>query len=233
MIRSRAKGSRLFFRRHNRLLTFTGALIVFVTFLVKEGKRESLKDLGDSVDAAESVFVIQSDSLSYPLLLTSMEDKINSIVVASHLEPREKIVLLFPHPWAQMKGDAMVTRASKVLDNASRLFEKLPHRSELIGERLHALNDLVAKDEPSWSEELGVTRFSTLGTSKVGDLNDLWMLDKQADALANEILLDAEEIRASAERSYATYTWASYGLYTLGWCLGLLGKLYGAAEDSE
>jgi hypothetical protein len=149
MIRSRAKGlNRPFLHKHNRLLTFTGALIVFVTFLVKEGKRESLRDLGDSVDAAESVFVIRHDSLSTPVQLASVEDKINHILLASHPDPKEQFILLFPSPWRQREGNAMAARISRVLDNASRLFEKLPHRSESIGKRLHVLNDLVAKYRP-------------------------------------------------------------------------------------
>jgi hypothetical protein len=48
--------------RHSRLLIFVGALIVFVTFLVKEGLRERLKDLVDSIDTAQSVFVAEREN---------------------------------------------------------------------------------------------------------------------------------------------------------------------------
>ena len=48
--------------RHSRLLIFVGVFIVFVTFLVKEGLRERLKDLVDSVDTAQSVFVAEREN---------------------------------------------------------------------------------------------------------------------------------------------------------------------------
>jgi len=48
--------------RHSRLLIFVGALIVFVTFLVKESLRERLKDLVDSIDTAQSVFVAEQEN---------------------------------------------------------------------------------------------------------------------------------------------------------------------------
>ncbi|HEY7404197.1 MAG TPA: hypothetical protein VIB39_11790 [Candidatus Angelobacter sp.] len=43
-------------RRHNRLLTFVGALIIFVTFLVKEGLREELRDTEGNIERAMQVF---------------------------------------------------------------------------------------------------------------------------------------------------------------------------------
>src|SRR5882672_6760922 len=134
----------LFFRRHNRLLTFAGALIVFVTFLVKEGKRESLKDLADSVDAAESVFVIRSDSFTTPVQLARMEEKIDEIGRVQYRDSKikdmdMKEMRFFVHFAELMQGDVMFLRTSKALDNASHLFEKLPRRPRLIEERIHVL----------------------------------------------------------------------------------------------
>jgi hypothetical protein len=62
--------------RHNRLLTFVGALIVFTTFVVKEGLRERLKDFVDSVGAAESTFMIRGDTNIANSLLRSLEEDI-------------------------------------------------------------------------------------------------------------------------------------------------------------
>jgi hypothetical protein len=142
-----------FFRRHNRLLTFAGALIVFVTFLVKEGKRESLKDLADSVDAAESVFVIRSDNFTTPVQLARVEDKIDK--VGQDLYRNSKIkdmdmkdIRFFMHFAEPAREDVMFLRASKTLDNASRLFEKLPRRPRLIEVRIHVLNSMGAKYRP-------------------------------------------------------------------------------------
>src|SRR5216684_3313526 len=45
-------------RRHSRVLTVLGALIVFLTFIVKEERGEALKSLTDSIDAAETLFAL-------------------------------------------------------------------------------------------------------------------------------------------------------------------------------
>jgi hypothetical protein len=221
----------LFIRRHNQLLTLAGALIVFVTFLVKEGKRESLKDLGDSVDASQSAFMIRNDSISTPLQLATIEEEINYILLAS---PRGSMTegsrfFMLRRPWALGEGEAVLSRISRSLDNARRLSEKLPQRSELIEKRIHSLNNVIAEYQPDPSpKKIGVRLYS-----RQANFDPLWGLAEQVDALGNEILDDAEEVRVSTERSYAIYTWVSYGLYVLGWGLGLIGRLYGLTEDNE
>src|SRR5437899_2825534 len=59
---TRQSSFRTFVSRHSKLLIFVGALIVFVTYLVKEGLRERLKDLVDSVDKAQSAFVAEREN---------------------------------------------------------------------------------------------------------------------------------------------------------------------------
>lgn len=65
-----------FIRRHNRSLTFVGALIVFATFVVKEGFRDHLKGLVKQIDNATSVFVIRQDTERTGLVLKAIEDEI-------------------------------------------------------------------------------------------------------------------------------------------------------------
>src|SRR5262249_42593513 len=47
--------------RHRRTLPAIGAFIVFATFVSKEGLREKFRDLADSVDRAESLYLLRSD----------------------------------------------------------------------------------------------------------------------------------------------------------------------------
>jgi hypothetical protein len=51
-----------FIHKYDRLLSVLGALIIFLTFLAREGFRDELKELVDSIDAAQSVFLIRSDN---------------------------------------------------------------------------------------------------------------------------------------------------------------------------
>jgi hypothetical protein len=45
--------------------------------------------------------------------------------------------------------------------------------------------------------------------------------------LSIEVVKDAEVTGRIKDEEYKIATWASYGLYVLGWALGLLGKMYG------
>jgi hypothetical protein len=51
-----------FLRKHNRILTFVGALVVFLTFVIKEGLREHLKDLVEALGSAQNIFRIRNEN---------------------------------------------------------------------------------------------------------------------------------------------------------------------------
>jgi len=46
------------------------------------------------------------------------------------------------------------------------------------------------------------------------------------EKLKNAVLGDAEQTKKSEEQSYGVFTWISYILYSLGWGLGLVGRVY-------
>src|ERR1022692_4135025 len=51
-----------FVQGHHRLLVFIGASIALFTFVVKDEIRQELKDLMDSIDMAENIFMVRSDN---------------------------------------------------------------------------------------------------------------------------------------------------------------------------
>jgi hypothetical protein len=64
---------RRFCRRDGRILTLLGALIVFLTFVVKDGLREHLKDAAGSISAANDVFAIREDNMGTRLELEELK----------------------------------------------------------------------------------------------------------------------------------------------------------------
>ena len=56
--------TRILHIRRDRFLTLLGSVIIFVTFIAKEGIGESLKDLVSAMDLAESRFVLRQDIAS-------------------------------------------------------------------------------------------------------------------------------------------------------------------------
>jgi len=41
-----------------------------------------------------------------------------------------------------------------------------------------------------------------------------------------KLLSEVEKVRLRRERYYEMFTWVSYGLYALGWAVGLAGRLF-------
>ena len=64
-----------FLRKHHRSVTLIGAIIVFVTFIVKEALRDHLKDLVDSIENARSVFLIRDGEDALRSQLESINER--------------------------------------------------------------------------------------------------------------------------------------------------------------
>jgi hypothetical protein len=58
----RAEENKSFFKRHARFVSFAGALIVFLTFVVKENLLESWKSTATAYDTALSIYSIRADT---------------------------------------------------------------------------------------------------------------------------------------------------------------------------
>jgi hypothetical protein len=242
-----------------RWLPFIGALTVFATFVIKDAMREHVKSLADSLDAAESVFILRSSNAATPSAFAAIHEHIEGTarrMIAQIQHKKMQLVTTDVSGSFSMIGMEYVGKEGikanienylsifgmmnstfesnrRALENTSRLLDRLnsgPNEtkskiSELDGKLLQfhdtadqldvvpakmtdtewlakmrtALGELLAKSEPTLSEIAGIT---------------------------NQVFAEAEVRRTTAERRYKLFTWCSYGLYLLGWSLGLLGSLY-------
>jgi hypothetical protein len=66
-------------KRYSKLVTFAGATIVFLTFVVKEGWREHIKTLVESLDNAQGLYTLRADSIATSIQLTGMTSEIEAI----------------------------------------------------------------------------------------------------------------------------------------------------------
>lgn len=71
---------RAFFRRHGKWVSFVGAIIVFLTFVVKEGVRENLKELIASISSAEDTFATRGDTAKVELAVNLLANKFDASV---------------------------------------------------------------------------------------------------------------------------------------------------------
>jgi hypothetical protein len=129
------------------------------------------------------------------------------------------------------------------LDNVARLMGKLPNQGANIAQ-LETLKKALEVDgrsldnlykslpiDPAYhlmfSEKDIIKRMSEQDLEAFDALREHFhSLESDANHFATEVLNISEGLRDKNERFYGIYTWVSYGLYTLGWGLGLVGRLY-------
>jgi hypothetical protein len=109
------------------VLTFLGAVIVFSTFIVKEGMREHLKDLSDSINAAQSEYLIRSDTTQANGMLHDILLRLESLQSSSSILGSSSD----QNGAANLRLDVLLyamLRIQTVHDNIGDLLDKLPHQ---------------------------------------------------------------------------------------------------------
>jgi hypothetical protein len=229
-----------FLNRYSKMVAFLGATIVFSTFIVKEGWRENLKSLGDTIDTAQNIFTLRSDGVATTSQLNGLVSEVEAI--------RAKISgnefgLTLPGVNRTMlvySGELRQLRTS--VDNLSSLMERLPnpgqHKEDLKRNLDQLQGEQVAFRHVGELAARAIANESADGTPSAGDarvissaifqlstgISDLY---RQVDNLTSATLSDAQAARTRQEKLYGIATWVSYCLYALGWVFGLVGKLYG------
>ena len=247
-------------RRHGRVVTFLGASIVILTFIVKEGLKEWEKDAVDKIAAAQSRFDLK-DQLSQVTELLE-RNRYGDGYQGSFNIPIDDLV----SAQAGHRSRWAYTRRMD-LYNLGIVANTLSKR-RAYQKRIAALNEKVsAVEREAWNSELEVshrqfemarvrlfpvtrrsdTAPTTLPTTEhAEDLLDravaateqvmLFVPTIKADSdwfkLREEVLDTANTEREEKERLLTGFTWLSYILYGIGWTLGLGGRLFGVAGAS-
>jgi hypothetical protein len=117
------------------------------------------------------------------------------------------------------------------LDNISQLLEKVPGQHQ---------NEQKHKEIEDRLRDLREQREALLTVFTREPMNILWKIapllnetqkaSDDARQLAKDVLAEAARERKQRERILDISTWMSYILYTLGWGLGLAGRVYGVSD---
>jgi hypothetical protein len=229
-----------FFKRHSRFISFIGALIVFGTFIIKEGIRENLKSLVDTIDSAENTFLADRDNNVIQETLRSQSRTLARLENVSRKRPNFAKVLMNDGRLMNVSLDIGKTVQDDI-DDVSGLQFSLHRLLNAIPQLKSSAIEYLDKQYERNTEAYAVWLSSGVA------LDEKWDQQKQQDALRallfeemglsyarsvlqssmENILKKAEMAKAKAEEKYKWATWLSYGAYTLGWGLGLAGRLYG------
>jgi hypothetical protein len=228
-------------RKHSRLLIFLGALIVFITFIIREGLREHLKDLVDSIDSAQGVFVVEQENqqLSQALAELYRLDSATYTNVLTH-SPNPGQITLQSVELHWQATYAAIQRLNTECAAARRLLIKVPHekKQEDDLERLQTRTDAVANDYKDFIPGGDDQTQPELERK----MNTIWAIEHKAFDLETNLqtftaslLTQSLAIKNKNSEYFEASTWVSYLLYAIGWGMGLIGKLYGlegVAEDT-
>jgi hypothetical protein len=221
------------------LFPFVGATIVLSTFVVKDTWSESLRSFIDALESTQTAFLIRADDNNLLRTLHDIQLDIYDLPTAGRksLTTGEKV--------GRLNGEAEVVtlecrRVEDFLETMDRLNEMLPADGDrrknltMLKESLSTLRN-EAHDMDLASIAPGV--ISTEGKKLVtgSKSNDkglsmelvLWALNDDVDSFSEGILKEARKLKDTKEHDYRIAKFFSFGLYGLGWVVGLIGKLVG------
>jgi hypothetical protein len=232
-----------FLKRRDRLLTVVGAIIVFVTFIIREGAREHLKEVADLLGGAQSTYTLL-DNIAYATTNDMSSESFGFITTLNDMLPTLQ----------HANWDEIEIAMRQLLFKSQSIFPRFLSISDFRLQQLSSLTEVLKNGQTlelrvskqlKRVEELQ-TDFAKMPRLTPTDIAD--QKNKKAAAtmeqfiaamptleeflnelvpLQNDVVSEARKEKEGAERWYTRCTWASYFLYTLGWGLGLIGKVYG------
>lgn len=230
-------------RRHSRLLTFVGAFIVFITFVVKEGVKDHVSDAVNSLKTAEGIFLVR-DELNESLSACNIDD--NRV---KHLYERQLTsgnIALADVEEMLAVGRMQQSHMTTEIDNVYRLAAYLPEKRTGFRHYLDDFRDFDAKNvyqqsqkivelegKAEWEERQQYGSLQERLQNVSPELRNqtyvytLAAVDsaRRIIGFGQQVLAYCEELKRQEELKLVVWTWVSYALYAFGWGLGLFAKL--------
>lgn len=248
-----------FFKRHSKGATFTGALIVFLTFIVNDSILENYKSLADKVDRARDSLLIRRDIRANVEQITKQySSSAQGEMSPSYIKKRDSKPLFVDDESFERDHDVVELDASSV-QNITDLMQKVPS-DDMLKARFQTIADCVDKEaELEISVRMLATQkefvkrgnFPKYLSDNTEQLEETVAQDRRNLAAAlseihsrdNSLSREISQVEGltleEAHKEYISYedrtkTWTNWKfvLYTLGWGLGLFGKLMGADGET-
>ena len=223
-------------RKSHRFLSLFGAAILFLTFLVKEGKQENLRDLSEKIRLAEARFIGETDkaeilsgvfSVGYfsnpnfeklflPGLYSESVPVTGEDLKSFVMGYRSYYQLLVREYHAARRLSEVVTRYGP-----QDSFEEERARSDSL--QLKSSGDLEYMEQ--LNQEKGRRLTGEEKRRLAWALNDIGDFSKGIAEYSQKIVQGARELEEARRSSYDKYSQLSYVLYAAGWLCAFLGKL--------
>jgi hypothetical protein len=201
--------------RRDRFLTLLGSLIIFATFVVKEGVGENQKDLVSSIAMAQQSFILRGD-------IASGTSGIRRNLAASQMTADQSSMMLANiNIW---NSDA-IGIAAVCADLADSLPDKQQFKAR--SEKITHESDDIWKSFSTSIENSSQTQSVPFGSAIRSMFSRSFKNAEAAEELRRSIVESATRLKEQREAHYNMAKWISYALFTFGWGLTFYGQLSG------
>lgn len=252
------RGFKAFVEQHDVVFTVLGAALVFIGFVMRDGFRETNKDVAAlltatqfNADLQESLAEISEDVRELRRSQMESENKFPSRIEDPHIA---FIVDAFDYRVAQSGvNERYLTSTFQV---AHSLFEHLPEKTlplRIMDARASVLIDQLGRHTPDLSKSqillfLELTRRShsrheavqiaeTANEKAIKELSSYEEFEYRCFQVIpdfkDQVVQEIERQRRCTENRLRWATLGSYFLFAIGWLLGLIGKLWKISALSE
>jgi len=225
---------RQFAMRKRRRLVIWGALIIFIAFLVRETLRDYLRDLKESLAAAETLYTLEGDfqmlqtyllKLGEGNILASVKEKAATAANPNERDYSEEISLSLQMMKQQDANiQANYSRLKDLVEKIPIGQDKLREPFSKFTETMRKWHDLAEQREKEFSGK--PPNKDTLAWAQL-NLGYMWLMEATIITLGGDILEVAREEEKILEKAYNRYTVISIFLYASGLWLGVRGTLVG------
>ena len=232
-------GSRLErrFKTHAHLLVFTGALVVFLTYVIKEGLGDHWKATAEAVKEAQYMYAVNGQRSGTNLWVTQLQRDIreNDMWNGSGKRRIEATKRFMSDDYMLLTAISNLSNIRILISDMNTLTAILPNNDPKIKEVDNLGNDAdqLRKDQFECAQELrkeGNKRTEQLLLKYTASVDGTNAIQIRTTFLQRDLMEEAEHIKNKEARYSRISWWISAFLFAVGWGLGLLGKLYGMPE---
>jgi hypothetical protein len=221
----RLRTIRSFVRRHTRLLELSGLLVVFITFVIKDGIRDQLKDRVSTLVTSEASFLTRQEISTVSHKIDELKpiafEGTNDPFRLTEIEAREEI---------KRFRESVIVYTSRT----GFLIDALPNNDALkkrISDISKRVDDFVGEAAAAEAEaEVGQGPPTTNGMVSVKTVLTMAKgrsIQEEIEDFQWEVFNAADKAAEAAEHRYKLATWTSWLFYGLGWFLTFSARLLG------
>ena len=234
-----------FLGKHQRSISFLGASIVLVTFLLREVVRDHLKDLADSLDEARVVFSIRSQLSTANDRLKFLQNHADFELTLRDIHRMAKTGPTFDDMKSGVDSTleqdiSAIEDLQSALDSLDGLLRKLPTEvapsevreyetqlAQLKQQRDRMETEMGPCENAHKPETACSQEFVNEMDEQSDDLDvNLFWMGLHLRRVSTSVLERAEGVLRQRDRWYFWANVASVLFFFVGWLLGLIGTIY-------